>query len=125
MNAKEYYIYVIKNTANYIKIGRTTNFEKRLHSLSGSNGGGEKIEYFYVTPPTACRTLETVMHEHFRNYRIPDTEWFTGITFQEVVTYLLGVIHSKEFQHCNEQRYLYPYETEKKEFESELEPELE
>ena len=99
-----YYIYVLRNSANKIKIGRTTNFEKRLASLSGSNGGGEAIINSFVSPPTSLYTLEKIMHNKFARYRIPRTEWFYGVEFEEVVNVLKALFQSDEFKRCNELR---------------------
>lgn len=99
-----YYIYILQNSANKIKIGRTTNFEQRLTSLSGSNGGGETIIDYYCSPPTYLHTLERVMHDKFAKYRIPNTEWFQGVEFSEVVDELKNIINSEEYKRCNELR---------------------
>lgn len=98
---KRYRIYVIENDANLIKIGITTDFDKRKRALSGSNGGGHKIIREYVSLETVLYNLEHVMHEHFARYRKEGTEWFEGVTFEEAVTYLVELTSSDDFVRCD------------------------
>ena len=101
------YIYVMLNSPQgNIKIGRTTNIIQRLVSLSGSNGGSNKISKIYVSPPTYLYSIETTCHNHYHFARISGTEWFDGnkVDFMEVVNYVDGLFHSKGFEVCNELR---------------------
>ena len=83
-NIKEYpiledpklYIYIMLNDAGKIKIGKTKNIQQRYQSLCGSNGQGNKIVKLCVSPSTYLYTLENIMHNKFKKYRIPNTEWF-------------------------------------------------
>ena len=70
-------IYVILNTSGNVKIGKTTNIQQRLQSLSGSNGGGSKISAIYCSPSTWIQSIETTCHNHYHFARIQGTEWFS------------------------------------------------
>lgn len=101
------YIYVILNEPQgNIKVGRTSNIRQRLTSLSGSNGGGNKIRKIAVSEPTYLYTLEGIIHNHLRDYRVPDTEWFVGedLHFDDVVAYVDSLFDSKEYALCNRVR---------------------
>lgn len=102
-----YNIYILENDAGLIKIGITTNFENRKRSLSGSNGGGHKIVREYVSANTYLYTLERIMHNIFQDYRIEGSEWFEGVTFEEVVSKLVELMSSEEYFKCNKIRGLY------------------
>lgn len=101
------YIYVLENSPQgNIKIGRTTNIKQRLHSLSGSNSGGNHISRIAVSKPTYLYSLETTAHTHYHRYRIDGTEWFDGkyVTFDEVVNYINSLFDQKGYNLCNETR---------------------
>lgn len=110
-----YNIYILENDGGFIKIGITTDFDQRLKSLSGSNGGGHKITRYFVSEPTHLYTLERVMHITYQDYRIEDTEWFdftgTDITFDTCVFKLKTFMNSDSYKKCNQIR---------KEFETEI-----
>ena len=99
------YIYVLMNSANSIKIGKTTNLPNRIQSLSGSNGGGERIIDWYCSPATYLHNIEKIAHDHF-DYARMSGEWFDGIkvTFDKVVEYVHGLFESKDYERCNELR---------------------
>lgn len=99
------YIYVLKNSANSIKIGKTTNLPNRIQSLSGSNGGGESIVDWYCSPATWLHSLEKIAHEHFSHIRMSG-EWFDGmkVSFDEAVEYVSGLFESRDYERCNELR---------------------
>lgn len=100
-------IYVILNSPQgNIKIGKTTNIIQRLTSLSGSNGGSNKISKIYVSPPTYLQTMEGTCHSHYHFARIPGTEWFDGnkVDFNEVVGYVDGLFRTSGYKLCNEVR---------------------
>lgn len=98
------YIYVMLNSQDKIKIGQTTNIVQRLQSLSGSNGGGEKIIRLYCSPSTYIKSMEKAIHNHFNKYRIQGTEWFKGLDFNEVVEHIDGLFYTKSYNTCNELR---------------------
>ena len=99
------YIYILKNSANSIKIGKTTNLPKRIQSLSNSNSGGFEIIDIYCSPATYIDKIEKIAHEHFAYARMSG-EWFDGIKvgFDEVVEYVDGLFKSKDYERCNELR---------------------
>lgn len=103
---EQLYIYVMLNTLNNVKIGKTTNIIQRLKSLSGSNGGGSKITALYCSPATYLYSIEGTCHNHYHYARISGTEWFDGtkVDFKEVVKYVDELFHSKGFETCNELR---------------------
>jgi len=103
-NHQEYYIYIIQNSVGLIKIGITTNFAKRIVSLSGSNGGGHKIVNYFVSEPTYLYTLERIMHGIYAANRIPGTEWFERLNFDAVVKTLQDLMASEEYKHCMDVR---------------------
>lgn len=100
------YIYVILNSTGNVKIGKTTNIQQRLTSLSGSNGGGAKISALYCSPATWIHGIEETCHNHYHFARIIGTEWFDGnkVYFEEVVKYVDGLFHTKGYEICNELR---------------------
>lgn len=105
---KTYYIYILENDIGYIKIGITTNFDNRLKSLSGSNGGGHKIVNYYVSKETYLYTLERIMHNIYGKYRISGTEWFdfsnSNISFNDCVNKLKELMESPGYNRCNQTR---------------------
>lgn len=101
------YIYVMLNyPAKNIKIGQTTNIVKRLQSLSGSNGGGNKITTLAVSDSTYVINSEKAFHEKYARYRIEGTEWFDGskLTFEEVVSEMENQFNTKSYELCNKLR---------------------
>lgn len=100
----QYYIYAIENEMGYVKIGISQDITQRVRSLSGSNTGGNKIIRIAVSNPTYLKTLENTFHSMFNNYRIANTEWFKGITFDEVITKMNETFNSDDYFRCNELR---------------------
>lgn len=100
------YVYVMLNSAGNVKIGKTTNIQQRLISLSGSNGGGSKITALYCSPATWIQSIEDTCHNHYHFARISGTEWFDGgkVSFKDVVRYVDGLFHTKGYEICNELR---------------------
>ena len=100
------YIYVILNTTGNVKIGKTTNIQQRLQSLSGSNGGGSKIYAIYCSPSTWVQSIESTCHNHYHFARIHGTEWFDGrkIEFKEIVEYVDALFRTDSYKRCNELR---------------------
>lgn len=100
------YVYVIDN-GNNIKIGCTSNLYKRMHSLSNSNSGGNFLENVFYSPPSAVyKTVEKIMKKHFEQYNITG-EWYSGISYEEVVKYLQELCNSPGFENCSEIRKIY------------------
>lgn len=117
------YLYVLQNDPQKnIKIGRTTNPKQRFLSLSGSNTGGNQIVKIAVTEPTYLYVLERIVHQYFRRYRVPGTEWFSDLSFDTVCDYLNDVFVSKEYWKCNEVRREFTeiYGAVKKNFDEEV-----
>ena len=100
-------IYALHNTSGYIKIGVTTDFKQRLQSLQESNGGGSKIDRFWVSKPTLLYSLERVMHEYYKENRIEGTEWFENLNFEEVVFKIEQLMNTDSFKRCEETRRQY------------------
>lgn len=100
------YIYVILNSAGNIKIGKTTNIQQRLRSLSGSNGGSNKIISVYCSHATWMQSVESTCHNHYHFARITGTEWFDGekVNFNEVVEYVDGLFRTHSYEICNKLR---------------------
>ena len=101
------YIYVIKNNPQgNIKIGLTTDIYQRFKSLSGSNGGGNKITHLYCSPSTWIKGIEKTCHSHFEYARIKGTEWFDGkkLNYEEVVKYVNDLFYTDGYKRCNELR---------------------
>lgn len=99
------YIYVLLNSANNIKIGKTTNLSNRIQSLSGSNAAGMEIIDMWCSPSTWLHNIEKIAHEHFKYSRMSG-EWFDGakVTFDEVVEYVSGLFVGRDYERCNELR---------------------
>lgn len=101
----EIYIYVMENDDKKIKIGKTSNIQQRYQSLCGSNSQGIPITRVFVSDSTYLYTIERIMHDHFEDYRIKNTEWFNeNITFKDAVIYLLSLFSSVGYKKCNELR---------------------
>jgi hypothetical protein len=100
----QYYIYAIENELGYVKIGISQDITQRVRSLSGSNTGGNKIIRIAVSNPTYLKTLEGSFHCIFNKYRIANTEWFKGITFDEIITKMNETFNSDDYFRCNEMR---------------------
>ena len=100
----QYYIYAIENELGYVKIGISQDITQRVRSLSGSNTGGNKIIRIAVSNPTYLKTLENTFHSMFNNYRIANTEWFKGITFDEIIIKMNETFNSDSYFKCNEMR---------------------
>ncbi len=101
-------IYVMLNSVGKIKIGKSKNVYQRYLSLSGSNGQGNEIIKVLVSPPTYLYTIETVMHEKFKEYRIPNTEWFydeNNVSGEELFTAAVKELRllfsSEQYKLCN------------------------
>ena len=118
-NIKEYpileepklYIYIMLNDAGKIKIGKTKNIQQRYQSLCGSNGQGNNIIKLCVSPSTYLYTLENIMHDKFKKYRIPNTEWFHDKEntngeklFNNAVKELKLLFSSADYKKCNSLR---------------------
>ena len=99
------YIYIMLNyPQGNIKIGKTTNIQQRLQSLSGSNGGGSRIIKLYCSPATWVQSVETSLHDYYHKYRIKGTEWFKDLNFDDVVTFVNNLFYMKSYNTCNEIR---------------------
>ena len=105
------YIYIMLNNAGKIKIGKTKNIQQRYQSLCGSNSAGDSIIKVCVSPSTYLYTLETIMHDKFDKYRIPNTEWFYDynnsngdMLFENAVNKLKLLFSSSDYKKCNNLR---------------------
>lgn len=109
------YIYIMENAADKIKIGKTANIFARYQSLCGSNGQGIEITHVFVSPATWLHTIETIMHDKFEKYRIPNTEWFCdesdsgALTFDAIVQELNALFQEDDYTFCNTVRQQYRY----------------
>ena len=108
------YIYIFHNQGGKIKIGKTKNIHQRYQSLCGSNCAGDYIDICLVSPSTYLYTLETIMHDKFDKYRIPNTEWFynkedpTGMKLFEAACEELRLLFSSVgYKRCNKIRQEY------------------
>lgn len=104
-------IYVMLDAEGKIKIGKTKNIYQRYLSLCGSNSRGVDIIEVCCSPQTFLYTLETIMHDKFDKYRIPNTEWFynkqdpTGEElFKTACEELKLLFSSAGYKRCNEIR---------------------
>ena len=107
------YIYIMLNSSGRVKVGKTKNIQQRYQSLCGSNTGGSKIEKCLVSPSTYLYTIETIMHDKFDKFRIPNTEWFydeedvTGERlFDNASNELRLLFSSTSYKRCNNLRKL-------------------
>lgn len=105
------YVYIMHNKAGKIKIGVTKNIWQRYQSLCGSNSAGDEIIEVMVSPSTWLYTLEGIMHEKFKQYRIPHTEWFYNDKdelgydlFESACNELKLLFSSADYKKCNELR---------------------
>ena len=115
------YIYILHNQGGKIKIGKTKNIQQRYQSLSGSNSAGDCIDMVMCSPSTYLYTLEDIMHRKFKQYRIPNTEWFYNkedpsgnILFETACEELRLLFTSASYKRCNEGRKNFWESTHKK-----------
>jgi hypothetical protein len=104
-------IYIMLNQEGKIKIGKTKNIYQRYQSLCGSNSQGIEITDVCCSPSTYLYTLETIMHNKFDKYRIPNTEWFYNkedlsgeMLFKTACEELKLLFSSASYKRCNEIR---------------------
>lgn len=104
-------IYIFLNEEGKIKIGKTKNIYQRYLSLCGSNSRGVELTECMTSPATYLYTLESLIHDKFTRYRIPNTEWFynkedpTGILlFEKACEELKLLFSSTDYKKCNELR---------------------
>lgn len=116
------YIYILHNQSGKIKIGKTKNIQQRYQSLSGSNSAGDCIDMVMCSPSTYLYTLENIMHSKFKQYRIPNTEWFYNKEeplgedlFEKACEELRLLFSSASYKRCNEGRKNFWESTHKKE----------
>lgn len=100
----QWYIYILENDRKDIKVGRTHDIKQRIRSLSNSNAGGSCINRAAISVPTYLRTLEGVIHDKFERNRVRNSEWFTGITFEEVVEFANSQFNHTSYETLNEMR---------------------
>ena len=108
LNENQTYIYVMRNDAGKVKIGRTINIQQRYQSLCGSNGQGNQILDLCCSPATFLFSIEKIMHNKFDKYRIPNTEWFYDkddivgeLLFNNAVNELRLLFSSASYKKCN------------------------
>ena len=104
-------IYVMRNSEGRVKIGKTKNIYQRYLSLCGSNSQGIEVTDVCCSPQTALYTLETIMHDKFDKYRIPNTEWFYNKEdpsgnklFESACEELRLLFSSADYKRCNKTR---------------------
>ena len=97
-----YYVYILENyPQKNIKVGITKNPKQRFKSLGSSNGGGNKISRIAISEPTYMRKLESIMHDTLSKYRVPNTEWFSGIGYHEAVQILISYLSTDIYKAYN------------------------
>ena len=104
-------LYVMLNEEGKVKIGKTKNIYQRYQSLCGSNSQGVRIISVCCSPCTYLYTIENIMHEKFKKYRILGTEWFydendiDGMKlFENACEELKLIFSSASYKTCNEVR---------------------
>lgn len=114
-------IYIFLNSEGRIKIGKTKNIHQRYLSLCGSNSQGISITSCITSPSTYLYTLETIMHDKFDKYRIPNTEWFYNKAepsgkklFEAACEELKLLFSSTDYKRCNKIRKDFWESTHKK-----------
>jgi len=93
------YVYVLLHSeSNLVKIGKTTDPQKRFRTLA--NQTGSKLKY-HITPAIyKYSLLEKVMLNRFDRYRVKG-EWLKGCTFEEVVNSLNEIVNCDDFKRRN------------------------
>lgn len=109
LDDEQVYIYAMLNTCNKIKIGITKNIQQRYQSLCGSNSQGNEIIKVYVSESTYLSNLEKMIHDHFRQFRLKNTEWFVSnvngvLKYEDVIGYISLLFSSADYKKCNEIR---------------------
>ena len=67
------YVYLMANQAGEVKIGLSTNPERRLRTLSTANAHPLRLLHFVV----GGRSLERALHSKFKQYHIRN-EWYSS-----------------------------------------------
>ncbi len=97
------YIYILKNyPQGNVKIGITSNPKQRFRSLSGSNSGGNRIVKITISSPTYYYKMERLIQERYTRYRIPKSEWFSGIDYDTVVGFMQKMFDDPAYTRVNE-----------------------
>lgn len=76
MNVNEQYLYVLHDELGRIKFGITTNITRRINQIT--NATGLKIKQVYSEMCFNAPYVEKKLLHYFEDYRIENTEWFTG-----------------------------------------------
>lgn len=84
-------IYVLYDELGRIKLGITNNVTRRIKQIENSTG--LKICKLYSEVCRNATFLEKKLFEHFKNYRIEETEWLvSGMDFYKTVSVVRSFI---------------------------------
>lgn len=81
----KYYIYIIENSNDKIKVGRSKNIAQRINSLGHSNSGGNSFIRVAISTPTKCKKAEKWIQGKFAKNNIKGSEWFEGVSFETML----------------------------------------
>ena len=88
-------VYVLTNPTmpGLIKIGRTTNLEQRVKSLSSDTGVPLPFEVFYACSVRDANEVERALHNAFGDHRINPKREFFELDPERVYPVLKFMIH--------------------------------
>lgn len=108
LSQEQLYVYIILNEVGKVKVGVTHDLVQRMNNLGGSNSQGNHIVRCYCSPATYLNTIEGIMHNRMKDYRIKGTEWFYydedssgGILYDSVIELMGKLFNSKDYVKCN------------------------
>ena len=83
-------IYLLTNPTipDLVKIGRTTNLEQRIRSLSSHSGVAVPFECFHASEVTDANEVEQALHDGFADHRINNRREFFRIDPERVLSIL-------------------------------------
>lgn len=87
-----YYIYIIENSHDMIKVGRSKNIAQRINSLGHSNSGGSEFIRVAVSTPVRQKKAERWVQNKFTRFRVQGSEWFGGVSFEEILMQAINIV---------------------------------
>ena len=98
------YNYIMLFSSGNIKIGMTTDPQKRIKQLSNSNSGGFKlIDYVFSDAIYIADRVEQVFHSKYRNNRL-EGEFFGDLDWDIIKEDFMTTLNSPSILRLNNQR---------------------
>ena len=85
------HVYIILANDNTIKIGITSNIDRRFNQIKNASGK-DIVDFIYTDMLSNAYDIEQFLLHYFDDFRI-NGEWLQGVKFNVVVTKLNDIIH--------------------------------